>query len=228
MNYKIAIIEDDDLIRGMMQINLSKNNYDVSSYSNCELIDVDKVNDLYDLLILDIVLPGISGLEFLKQLREQHILIPVLMVSAKEDIDSKLNALNTGADDYIVKPFNMDELIARVNAIIRRNYTVQKDETNIFKIGKYKLNLSSRICESNIGEISLSEKEIKLLEYFLKNGGKILSRADILEEVWGMDADPTPRTIDNFILKFRKLFEIDMTKPSYFLTIRNKGYLFKP
>ncbi len=228
MNYKIAIIEDDDLIRGMMQINLSKNNYDVSSYSNCELIDVDKINDLYDLIILDIVLPGISGLEFLKQLREQNILIPVLMVSAKEDIDSKLNALNTGADDYIVKPFNMDELIARVNVIIRRNYTLQKDNTNILKIGKHKLDLSSRICESNIGEISLSEKEIKLLEYFLKNGGKILSRADILEEVWGMDADPTPRTIDNFILKFRKLFEIDMSNPCIFLTIRNKGYLFKP
>ncbi len=227
MRYKVAIIEDDDLIRGMIQINLSKNNYEIYSFSNCEDISSGISIKEYDLIVLDIVLPGISGVDFLKTLRGNQVSTPVLMISVKEDIKSKLLALDIGADDYLVKPFNMDELIARVNAIIRRNHSINKTKSNINKIGKYSLNLFSRICESNFGEVTLSEKEILLLKFFLKNEEKILSRADILEEVWGMDSDPTPRTIDNFILKFRKLFELDPANPNHFITIRNKGYLFK-
>lgn len=227
MKYKVAIIEDDDLIRGMIQINLSKNNYEIYSFSKCEDISSGISVKEYDLIVLDIVLPGISGVDFLKTLRGDQVSTPVLMISVKEDIKSKLLALDIGADDYLVKPFNMDELIARVNAIIRRNHSINKKKGNINKIGQYSLNLFSRICESNIGDVTLSEKEIFLLKYFLKNEEKILSRSDILEEVWGMDSDPTPRTIDNFILKFRKLFELDPVNPSHFITIRNKGYLFK-
>ena len=227
MKYKIAIIEDDELIRGMIEINLNKSKYEVFSFSNCEDNVLNRLLTDFDLIILDIMLPGITGLDFLKIIRNNQIFTPVLIISSKEDIDSKLTALNTGADDYIVKPFNMEELIARVNAVIRRNYPLKKDDKSFLKIGKYKVNKTSRTCECNIGNVSLSEKEIKLLEYFVNNKGKILSRSDILEEVWGMDSDPTPRTIDNFILKFRKLFELDQTRSKLFLTIRNKGYLFK-
>ncbi len=227
MKNLIAIIEDDELIRSMIQINLNKSNYDTYVFSSCEEATPLSSMQKYDLIIMDIILPGISGIELLKSLRKSHIFTPVLMVSVKEDLKSKLAALDIGADDYLVKPFNMDELIARVNALIRRNKFPNKKRYKLNKIGKYHLDFSSRICESKMGQVSLSEKEINLLKLFLNNENIILSRSDILEEVWGMDSDPTPRTIDNFILKFRKLFELNATIPHHFITIRNKGYLFK-
>jgi len=227
MKNLIAIIEDDELIRSMIQINLNKNNYDTYAFASCEEVTSLVSMKKYDLIIMDIILPGISGIELLKNLRKLQIFTPVMMVSVKEDLKSKLDALDIGADDYLVKPFNLDELIARVNALIRRNKFPNKKRYKLNKIGKYHLDFSSRICESNIGQVSLSEKEINLLKLFLNNENKILSRSDILEEVWGMDSDPTPRTIDNFILKFRKLFELNATIPRHFITIRNKGYLFK-
>lgn len=228
MKYRLAIIEDNDLIRNMVTINLEKNGYEVASFSSAESILDHVGNDIYDLIILDIVLPGISGEEFLKIIRDQGDDTPVLMLTVKRDIPTRIKALNLGADDYIVKPFNMEELLARVKALIRRSLGKRRiPSSKVLIINGRKINTATRVCESNLGEVVLSEKELNLLRFLTEHSHETLSRADILEEVWGMDVAPTPRTIDNFILKFRKLFEDNPEKPKHFISVRNRGYRFE-
>jgi len=230
MNYHIALLEDNELIRNMIKINLEENNFRVTCFSNGESLIEQISANLFDLFILDVLLPGISGMDVLGLLRKNnsHSHTPVLMLTVQQNVSSKLDAFNKGADDYLVKPFNMEELLARVNALIRRclgNRSIPSHQ--ILIVNGFKINLSTRECESNQGSVVLSEKEINLLVYFSKNRGQTLQRADILEEVWGMDVSPTPRTIDNFILKFRKLFESNPENPKHFLSVRNKGYRFE-
>jgi two-component system, OmpR family, alkaline phosphatase synthesis response regulator PhoP len=231
MKYKIAVLEDNELIQNMIKLNLEKNDYCVYCFSDGETLLESASNELFDLFILDILLPGISGMEVLETLRTKNIheQTPALMLTVRHQVRDKIDALNTGADDYLVKPFNMDELLARVNALIRRSHGKRSlPSSRSIIIEGYKINLSTRECESNNGKIVLSEKEIKLLAYFSRHPGQTLLRADILEEVWGMDVSPTPRTIDNFILKFRKLFETNPETPVHFISVRNQGYCFEP
>lgn len=231
MKYKIAVVEDDELIRHMVKLNLEKNDYQVQCFPDGESLTEQTAYEPFDLFILDVLLPGISGLEVLEKLRKNHIhaFAPVLMLTVQSQVQNKIKALNRGADDYLVKPFNMEELLARVNALIRRSQGKRTIPANqILIIGNCQVNLSSRVCQGNKGKVVLSEKEIKLLKYFSLHPGQTLRRADILEEVWGMDVSPTPRTIDNFILKFRKLFEINPEKPKHFISVRNQGYRFEP
>jgi two-component system alkaline phosphatase synthesis response regulator PhoP len=230
MKYRIAVVEDDELIRNMIKLNLEKNDYQVKYFPDGESLTEQMAYEPFDLFILDVLLPGISGLEVLEKLKKNHIhaLAPVLMLTVQSQVQNKIKALNRGADDYLVKPFNMEELLARVNALIRRSQGKRAIPANrILIIGDCQVNLSSRVCQSSKGEVVLSEKEIKLLKYFSLHPGQTLRRADILEEVWGMDVSPTPRTVDNFILKFRKLFEINPEKPKHFISVRNQGYRFE-
>ncbi|MGE5343954.1 MAG: response regulator transcription factor [Candidatus Omnitrophota bacterium] len=230
MNYKIAVLEDNELIQNMLKINLEKYDFQVSCFSDSETLIEQTQHTPFDLFILDIFLPGMSGMEALEILRSEriHQNTPVLMLTVQQQLQSKINALNSGADDYLVKPFNMEELLARVNALIRRSHGNRSLPSNrLMLVNGFKIDLSTRECESNKGKVVLSEKEITLLEYFSKRPGQTLLRADILEEVWGMDVSPTPRTIDNFILKFRKLFETNPENPQHFLSVRNKGYRFE-
>ncbi|MCK4889490.1 MAG: response regulator transcription factor [Candidatus Aminicenantes bacterium] len=227
MDYRIAVVEDDELISSMLGLNLEKCGCIVSSYEKAEELLRDIHKEKYDLLILDIMLPGISGVELLKKIRSENINIPVLMMTAKTDLKSKIDSRNIGADDYIQKPFSMEELIARVGALVRRSRGERMIPSNrVMVINGFKVNLESRECESNSGKLVLSEKEIRFLEFLVMNSGEPQKRADILEEVWGMDVSPTPRTIDNFILKFRKLFEKDSSNPVHFISVRNKGYCY--
>jgi two-component system alkaline phosphatase synthesis response regulator PhoP len=227
-NYKIAIVEDDDLIRHMIQINLEKSGFSAFSFPDGEAL-LDIIRDRpFDLIILDNLLPRMSGLALIRKLKQYDIHTPVLMLSVRGEVSTKIEALNSGADDYLVKPFNLEELLARANALIRRSHSKRHTPAHqILTINRYKINLSTRECQSNLGNIILSEKEIKLISYLSQHAHEILRRADILEEVWGMDVSPTPRTIDNFILKFRKLFETNPENPRHFLTVRNIGYRFE-
>jgi two-component system alkaline phosphatase synthesis response regulator PhoP len=229
MKKKIAIVEDDDLIRAMIQLNLEKNGYSSSAFPSAEEAQQFSDSEFYDLIICDVLLPGISGFEFLKKLREIGDNTPVLMLTVRSDVSSRLQAFNIGTDDYLVKPFNMHELTARVKALIRRSQGERRiPASKILIINGFKVNSSSRESESSSGTVILSEKEINLLIYLIENSHHELSRADILEEVWGMDVAPTPRTIDNFILKFRRLFEDNPDKPRHFISIRGKGYTYEP
>jgi two-component system alkaline phosphatase synthesis response regulator PhoP len=230
MKYKIAVLEDNELIQDMVKLNLEKDGCEVESFAKGETLLDRSEHEPFDLFILDILLPGISGLEVLETLRKSALNrhAPVLMLTVQRQVQDKISALETGADDYLVKPFNMEELLARVKALIRRSQGQRTiPSSHLMVVNNYKINLSTRECQSNKGPIVLSEKEIKLLSYFILHPGQTLRRADILEEVWGMDVSPTPRTIDNFVLKFRKLFEKNPEKPNHFISVRNEGYRFE-
>lgn len=225
---RVAVVEDDDLIRAMIRINLEKSGYRVNCCSDAESLLGQTRSESFDLIILDIVLPGISGLDLLKQFRRRGLDVPVLMLTVKGEVHHKIQALNSGADDYLVKPFNMDELLARVNALIRRSQGRRAvPSSQLLVINNHKIDLSTRRCQSNRGTVVLSEKEARLLAYFAAHEGQTLARADILEAVWGMDVSPTPRTVDNFVLKFRKLFEDNPEEPDHFISVRSEGYRFE-
>lgn len=228
MKHKIAIVEDDRLIGSLIKVNLEKRGCQAVLFPSAEALLQKSAKEFFDLLILDILLPGISGLHLLEKLRGKSIDIPVLMLTVQDNVQNKITALNSGADDYLVKPFHMEELLARVQALIRRSFGKRSiPASHVIFLNNHKIELHTRECDSNTGKIVLSEKEAKLLSYFVLHAGKTLNRADILEEVWGMDVSPTPRTIDNFVLKFRKLFEKNPEKPDHFISVRNKGYRFE-
>ncbi len=225
---RIIVVEDEELIRTMLTLNLEREGFQVSSFPDAESMLDAVANDRFDIMLLDIMLPGMSGIEALNIIRKKGINTPILMLTAKKDIESKVQTLDIGADDYIPKPFNMDELLARVRAHIRRSQGERSlPSERIIHINDYVVNLETREADTTQGKIVLSEKEVFLLRLFAQNPGKTLSRSDILEEVWGMDVDPTPRTIDNFIVRFRKLFEKDPESPLHFVTVRATGYRFE-
>lgn len=228
MKKKIAIIEDDDLIRNMIKLNLESLGYFVQGFSSAEEAHSLYNGEIFDVIILDVVLPGISGFEFLKGIRKEENNTPVLMLTVQSEVASRLKAFERGVDDYMVKPFNMNELSARVKALIRRSQEERRLPAGEFLvINGHRINTLTRTCESQSGDVTLSEKEINLLIYLTQHPHEVLTRADILEEVWGMDVAPTPRTVDNFILKFRRLFENNPDKPKFFISVRNKGYRFE-
>jgi len=215
------------LIRDMIKFKLEKNGYVVAAFHSAEMIADQAGDTLFDLIILDLVLPGISGQKFLEEMRKRGDNTPVLMLTVKSDIPARISALDSGADDYLTKPFNMDELTARVKALIRRSLSKRRiPSSQIVVINGHDIDMSTRICSSNIGSMALSEKEMNLLLFLAQHSRETLSRADILEEVWGMDVAPTPRTVDNFIAKFRKLFEDDPENPKLFVSIRGEGYRY--
>ena len=226
---KIAVIEDDDLIRDMIRFRLEKSGYIAAGFPTAESFLMNMSTEIYDLMIMDIVLPGMQGVEMLTRIRHSGDTTPALILTVKDEIPARLRAFRNGADDFMVKPFDLDELLARVLAIIRRSQDQRLHRSSeVLVIGTFRVNLSTRVSESNLGEILLSEKEIRLLLFLAGHSGQTLSRADILEEVWGMSVAPTPRTIDNFILRFRKLYEENSEKPKHFLSVRGHGYRFEP
>lgn len=229
MRHKVAVIEDDELIREMIKLHLEKNGLKVRCFSSSESF-LDMFDDLFfDLIILDLVLPGIAGEQLLKILREKGDDTPVLMLTVKSDMATRIASFNLGVDDYMTKPFSLDELLARSKALIRRSQEKRRiPSSRILVINRFKIDTITRKCESNAGQVLLSERELNLLIYLVQHCHETLSRADILEEVWGMDVAPSPRTIDNFILKFRKLFEDNPEQPRHFLSVRGQGYRFDP
>lgn len=229
MSHKAAVIEDDELINRLISINLENNGYQTFSFFSAEEFLETMARETIDIMVLDLRLPGIDGLELVKRIRNKGLNFPILMLTVEQRTPTKVEAFDSGADDYLTKPFDMEELLARVKRMIIRstgNRVIPSDQ--ILTINTYKINLSARTCDSSQGPVVLSEKEAKLLSFFSLNARRTLTREDILEEVWGMDVDPTPRTVDNFVAKFRKLFEDAPESPRHFITVRNRGYRFEP
>lgn len=228
MRYRVALIEDDELLQRTIQFALEQAGYEVESFSRAEDFSGNQAKRPYDIIILDILLPGASGTELLRRLRAQKDNTPILMISVKSDIPTRVITLNSGADDYLAKPFNLEELLARLQALLRRSQGPRSlPSSNIIFINNYEVNMTTHQAQSRFGQVRLSEKEIRLLSFFIQHPKQTLCRVDILEEVWGMNVAPTPRTVDNFILKFRRLFETDPAHPRLFITVRGEGYRFE-
>lgn len=229
MSGSILLIEDEELVGTMVRMNLENSGFKVEWCKDGGQA-VEKMGSTpFDAILLDIALPGLDGMEILAEVRRRGIGTPVMMLTARGDVQSKVQALELGADDYLPKPFDVAELVARVKALVRRSQSDREiPSENIVRFGKYRINLETREASTNKGELVLSEKECAILGLLVRARGQVLSRSDILEEVWGMDATPTERTVDNFVLQLRKLFEPQVEKPRHFITVRGVGYRFVP
>jgi DNA-binding response OmpR family regulator len=222
---RILIIEDDKvLVRGLSDA-LKRENFEVLSSGDGTIgYDMAK-KEKPDLIILDIILPGMNGLEVCKKLRTEQSPLPILMLTSKKEELDKVLGLELGADDYLTKPFGMRELIARVRALLRRQSKVFADLDECFFEDVY---VDFRKQEAKKGKkaLEMSAKEYELLKYFAQREGEVVSRAQLLDDVWGYEVTPTTRTVDNYVLSLRKKIEANPSKPKHLLTIHTAGYKF--
>lgn len=226
---RVLLVEDEQLVGTMIRMNLESAGYQVEWVRDGQQALEQLERERYDLMLLDIGLPRIDGLELLQYVRQQGLLVPVLMLTARDDVATKVRALEQGADDYLPKPFDVAELVARVGALIRRAQGERAlPAEDVIHLGEYWVNLATREALTRQGRQVLGEKEAALAALLVRSAGRVLSRSDILDEVWGMEATPTERTVDNFIVKLRRLFEPEPDAPRRIITVRGAGYRFEP
>ncbi len=228
---RILLVEDEAHIAEGLKLNLSLQDYEVA-------IAVDGVKALEmwkswnpDLIVLDIMLPGIDGLAVLRNIRLEDGKLPILILSAKGDPEDRVKGLSYGVDDYLSKPFNLEEFLLRVERLLKRaSWSGETgDDSSVsdcYSFGKNHIDFTTATAACNLGEVNLTEQEAKLLKLFIANRGKPMSRKKLLEICWGYTEGMTTRTVDNFIVRFRKYFEEDPKKPRFFKSRRSVGYIF--
>lgn len=223
--HKILIVEDELTMLQGLKDNLELEGYTIDTASNgnqgLELIR----NNKYHLILLDVMLPGISGLDICKTIRREEIDTPVILLTAKASEIDKVLGLEFGADDYITKPFSLRELLARIKAVLRR-VPVQnvKPNDNTVTIGRLKINYSTYEAFDGGQEIKMSHKEFEILHYLNSKKSLVVSRDELMEKVWGYDSNITTRTVDNFIVKLRQKVETNPNDPHVILTVHGIGY----
>lgn len=229
---RILIIEDDRHIAEGIQLNLTLQGYEVVVASD-GVAGLNKWKEIGpDLVILDIMLPGIDGLSILQSIRLEDERLPILILSAKGDPDDRIKGLAFGVDDYLAKPFNLEELLLRVDRLLKRGGWTQENDAPVlpsfdtYHFGDNHIDFKFKTARCRMGEISLTEQESKVLKLFIANRGNPLSRDKLLQIGWGYSRKTTTRTVDNFIVRFRKYFEPDPRNPIYFKSLRSIGYLF--
>ncbi len=223
---KILIIEDEqDLIKGL-KLNLSDEGYDVDWAVNGVEGLRKAIEETPDLIILDIMLPEMDGLEVCRKLRQKSIDIPIIMLTAKGGEIDKVVGLEIGADDYMTKPFSFRELLARIKARLRYSEKEAKPVPEIYSIGDIEIDFTRFKISRKGKEQELTSLETDTLKYFVIHRGEVVSRNDLLDKIWGYETYPTTRTVDNHILKLRKKIEEDPSHPRYILSVYGGGYRF--
>ena len=218
---KILVIEDEKKIASFIRKGLEEQGFSVTVSNNGDDGYMIAKTQSFDVIILDIMLPGRDGLSILKNLREKKNAVPVIMLTARSEMNEKVEGLNLGADDYITKPFYMEELIARVQAIARRG---GGDKLNILQSGDLSVDLISREVKRGGKKIELTPREFSLLEYIMRSPGRVFTRTQILEHVWGYDFDPQTNIVDVCVQRVRKkIFDEDNKLVE---TVRGVGYRF--
>lgn len=220
---KILLVEDEESLVNVLTLNLEMENYEVE-VANTGVAALEKFDDSFDLVILDVMLPELNGFEVCSKIRSESF-TPILFISAKGTSMDRITGLKMGADDYLVKPFNLEELLLRVAILINRKRDNPEIET--FSFGANTINFKTYQVESNGNVLTLSKRELELLRLLISKKNEVVSRDEILDEIWGKDKFPTSRTIDNYILNFRKYFEPNPSKPLYFKSLRGVGYKFE-
>jgi two-component system, OmpR family, alkaline phosphatase synthesis response regulator PhoP len=225
----ILLVEDEENFHAALKLNLELEGYQVVSAMDGAAAIKELQNQYFDVMILDIMLPEIDGIEVLETIRVQNNGIPVLILSAKNSSADRVMGLKKGADDYLTKPFNLEELLLRVQKLIEKNKKLI-DKTGIEQVygfGKNKIDFKAQEAVTKTGErVQLSKKETMLLKLLIESKNEVVTREKILQTVWGYNVYPTTRTIDNFILNFRKYFEEDSRNPQYFHSVRGVGYKY--
>jgi DNA-binding response OmpR family regulator len=223
---KILIVDDEvNMVNGLKD-NLEFEGYEVDTAMEGRTGLQKAVQNRYDLILLDIMLPEVSGFDICKAARKEGVNTPIIMLTAKGEEIDKVLGLELGADDYMTKPFSLRELLARIKAILRRAPDSKNGnaEPEFVHIGNVKVSFKNYTAFEGIKEIKMSYKEFEILHFLYQNEGKTIPRDDLMSNVWGIDYDITTRTVDNFILKLRQKIETDPNNPKIILTVHGVGY----
>jgi len=225
---KILLVEDEESLALGLKYNLSEEGYEVI-WVNDGRKAIETVHKFtFDLVILDVMLPFFDGFEVAEQIRSNMPQMPILMLTARTRIEDKLKGLELGADDYMTKPFNLEELLLRLKGMLKRKHWYQdaSDFEPLFKFADFEINFEDLSFQSGSQRIQLTHREAMVLKYLIDNRGKVVSREELLENVWGISSTIETRTVDNFISRLRKYFEIDPSNPVFIKSIRGAGYIF--
>lgn len=223
---RILLVEDEVSLRETLKLNLEMEDYEVVTADNGKDALKYVQEQHFDLLILDVMLPEVDGFQIAEQVRLTNREVPILMLTAKDAAQDRITGLRKGADDYLTKPYVLEELLLRVQNLIKRTSKKSDQELETYEFGKNRVNFATYEAKGINGEFTLTKKEAMLLKLLAERRNEVVSRQQILQSVWGYDVYPSTRTIDNFILSFRKYFEEDPHNPKYFLSIRGVGYKF--
>ena len=229
MQTSVLIVEDEESIRESLKLNLELEGYDVSTVAD-GIHALQKIKSAYfDLIVLDIMLPEMDGIALCEAIRLQQNEVPILFLSAKNSPKDRIEGLRKGGDDYLSKPFDLEELLLRIAKLIAKNKKIQEPQQNLsnYQFANGSIDFTGLTCITCDGkEINLSKREVALLKLLIDHKNEVVSREHILQVVWGYQVYPNTRTIDNFLLNFRKYFEKDSKNPVHFHSIRGIGYKF--
>jgi two-component system alkaline phosphatase synthesis response regulator PhoP len=223
---RILLVEDEENIRDLVKLNLEMEDYEVVWTDNGKDAFKYFQGQHFDLLILDVMLPEVDGFQLCEQIRLENLEVPIIMLTAKDTTLDRIQGLKKGADDYITKPFNLEELLLRIKNLLRRTSKDPIHTPETVSFGNNDINFVTFEASGQKGDFNLTKKEAMLLKLLIDRKNEVVSRQQILQAVWGYDVYPSTRTIDNFILSFRKYFEEDPKHPKFFLSVRGVGYKF--
>jgi len=222
--YKVLIVEDEPDMRMGLKDNLEFEEYEVDTAENGKEGYEKIIKNNYDLVLLDVMMPEMSGFEVCKQVRKEGINVPIILLTAKGQEIDKVRGLELGADDYITKPFSLRELLARVKAVLRRAPEQSAKKSAPVHIGILTIDFSTFIATSKNKPVQMSHKEFELLHYLWDKRNTVVTRDDLLNKIWGYEESPTTRTVDNFIVRLRQKIEKDPDRPHIIITVHGIGY----
>ncbi|MBS1774465.1 MAG: response regulator transcription factor [Bacteroidetes bacterium] len=225
----LLVVEDEESLREALKLNLELEGYEVTTADNGPSVIKMVKNEHFDLIILDIMLPDMDGITVCETIRVQHNDVPIMFLSARNSGADRVEGLKKGGDDYLTKPFNLEELLLRVDKLIAKDKKIKTPQAvaDTYEFDGCNVDFAAHECRDIKGHSQeLSKKEAALLKLLIEHEGQVVSREHILQVVWGYNVYPTTRTIDNFILNFRKYFEKDSRNPRHFHSVRGIGYKF--
>lgn len=225
----VLLVEDEENLHDALKLNLELEGYEITSAFDGNQALQKIQQEYFDLIIMDVMLPGVDGISITESIRLQNNEVPILILSAKNTSADRVQGLKKGADDYLTKPFNLEELLLRVQKLIEKNKKMQDKDFigDTYSFGKNTIDFKAQEITTRKGErIQISKKEAMLLKLLIENKNEVVPREKILQAVWGYNVYPTTRTIDNFILSFRKYFEEDSRNPKFFHSVRGVGYKY--
>jgi DNA-binding response OmpR family regulator len=238
MTPRVLVVEDEEAIAAGLRMNLEQKGYEVEvAGDGHEALELAASRD-FDLVVLDVRLPGMDGFEVLRRLRAESDRTPILMLTARAQPDDVVFGLKAGADDYVVKPFDLAELLARVEGLLRRRAwgkedapaaaSVSNGSANRRSFGAYWVDFDTLEANTREGQVTLSAKEMAVMRLFLSRPNQVVTRRELLAEVWQLPRHPNERVVDNVIVALRQAFEEDSSKPRHILSVRGVGYRFVP
>ena len=231
---RLLVVEDERHLAAGLRLNLELEGYGVDVAATArEAASYLVQANAYALIVLDVMLPDLDGFSLCRRLRDSGNFTPVLMLTARAAPEDRVRGLEAGADDYLVKPFELAELLARVRSLLRRRAWEQGERaaaaaSDVLRFGRAEVDFATHAVTVDGLALELTRLELELLRYFAAHPGRVLSRQELLENVWQLRNYPNTRTVDNFILRLRKHFEADPSRPVHFVSVRGAGYRFEP